>query len=105
MKDKNTCEHRKAYHFHENAPPYCPECGSYPKNITENRPKIKTITEFDIDGKQQEYVLLSYHKKEIENLEEGPEILKILLRYSSKRMLVHSNMDREIKEKIKQVLK
>lgn len=28
---KYFCKHKQAYHFHENANPYCADCNSYPK--------------------------------------------------------------------------
>lgn len=29
---KVACDHIGAYHFHENAPPYCPKCETYPQD-------------------------------------------------------------------------
>lgn len=28
-KDPNKCNHKNSYHFHNNAPAYCPDCDSY----------------------------------------------------------------------------
>lgn len=29
IKRDKECSHKESYHFHDNAPAYCPECGSY----------------------------------------------------------------------------
>lgn len=29
-KKPTDCNHENRYHFHDNAPPYCPDCDTYP---------------------------------------------------------------------------
>lgn len=33
LNNPEDCKHKDAYHFHDNAPAYCPDCDTYPKSI------------------------------------------------------------------------
>lgn len=61
---KLKCKHKRAYHFHENAPRYCPDCKQYIEGQTVIGEKLKKIKK----GKIRQRDIQNYLKKKAKHI-------------------------------------